>query len=114
VMRRILVVNSNTSTVATEHIRARCAARVDAATHVTYVNIEAGPQGIDSLLDRAIAGIETVRVITQHREEFDAFVVACATTLASTSRARSPTYPSWASLKPPCSWRARSERHSRC
>ena len=76
-MRRLLVVNSNTSSLATERIRAGCAPHVDAATQVTYVNTEAGPQGIDSLLDRAIAGLETVRVIAQHRTVFDAFVVAC-------------------------------------
>ena len=42
-----------------QRIRAGCAPHVDAATQVTYVNTEAGPQGIDSLLDRAIAGLES-------------------------------------------------------
>jgi allantoin racemase len=74
---KILVVNSNTSPAATERIVAACTPYVRPGTEVTYLNAAAGPQGIDSLLDVAVSGIETVRLIAHHRDDYDAFVVAC-------------------------------------
>ncbi len=59
---KILVVNSNTSPAATERIVAGCTPYLRPETEVTYLNAEAGPQGIDSLLDVAVSGIETVRL----------------------------------------------------
>jgi len=76
-MRKLLVVNSNTSRAATERIAASCAAHARPDTEVTCVNAEAGPQGIDSLLDVAVSGIETLRLIARHRDAYDAFIVAC-------------------------------------
>ena len=76
-MVKILVVNSNTSPSVTERVRDGCAPYVRPGTEVTYLNAEAGPQGIDSLLDVAVSGIETVRLIARHRDAYDAFVVAC-------------------------------------
>jgi allantoin racemase len=76
-MRKLLVVNSNTSAAATDRIAAGCAARVGSETRVRYVNATAGPQGIDTRLDVALSAVETVRVVAQHRDDFDAFVVAC-------------------------------------
>jgi allantoin racemase len=74
---RLLVVNSNTSVSATQRIAAGCAGYVRPMTEVSYVNVEAGPQGIDTPLDRAISGLGTARAIALHRHTFDAFVVAC-------------------------------------
>jgi allantoin racemase len=76
-MRKLLVVNSNTSARATEQIVAGCTPHIGRDTEVTYLNAEAGPQGIDSLLDVAVAGVETMRLIARHRDEYDAFVIAC-------------------------------------
>jgi allantoin racemase len=76
-MPKLLVVNSNTSLAATERIRVGCAPHVRSDTEVTYVNADAGPQGIDSALDVAIAGLETARVIARNRDAYDAFIVAC-------------------------------------
>ena len=76
-MRRLLVVNSNTSMTATDRIAAACALHTSLDTHVDYVNAEAGPEGIDSLLDVAVSAIETVRVIARNRDAYDAFIVAC-------------------------------------
>jgi allantoin racemase len=76
-VRKLLVVNSNTSARATEQIVAGCTPHIGPDTAVTYINAEAGPQGIDSLLDVAVAGIETTRLIARHRDDYDGFVVAC-------------------------------------
>src|SRR6266851_2542815 len=76
-MRKLLVVNSNTSKAATDRIAAGCAPHVGPDTQVAYVNTDAGPPGIDSLLDVAISGLETVRVIARERDAYDAFIVAC-------------------------------------
>jgi allantoin racemase len=76
-MRKLLVVNSNTSKAATERIVAGCAPHVSGDTQLTVVNTDAGPEGIDSLLDVAISGLETVRTIAANRDAYDAFIVAC-------------------------------------
>jgi allantoin racemase len=77
-VRRILVVNSNTSETGTQKIAAGCEPHVRQGTHVDYVNVEAGPEGIDTVLDIAVSGVETVRTIASKRDAYDAFVVACA------------------------------------
>jgi allantoin racemase len=74
---KLLVVNSNTSTAATERIRTGCEPHLRPGAQASYLNAEAGPQGIDSLLDVAVSGIETLRLIARHRDDYDAFVVAC-------------------------------------
>ncbi len=76
-MRKLLVVNSNTSAAATERIATGCAAHVGSNTQVTYLTAAAGPQGIDTRLDVAISAVETARIVAQRRHDFDAFVVAC-------------------------------------
>ncbi len=76
-MRKLLVVNSNTSAAATDRIAAGCATHVGADTRVRYVNATDGPQGIDTRLDVAVSAVETARIVAQHRDDFDAFVVAC-------------------------------------
>jgi allantoin racemase len=63
--------------LATDRIVAGCTPHVSPDTQVAYVHTEAGPEGIDSLLDVAISGLETVRMIARNREAYDAFIVAC-------------------------------------
>ena len=76
-MRKLLVINSNTSKAHTERIVTGCASHVSGDTQLTVVNTDAGPEGIDSLLDVAISGLETVRMIARNRDAYDAFIVAC-------------------------------------
>lgn len=75
--RRILVVNANTSAAATSRLAEGSAGAASAATEVTCVSVAAGPEGIDTPLDLAVAGVEVVRVIAREREAYDAFVIAC-------------------------------------
>ena len=77
-MSRLLAINANTRADATERIAAACRPYEAPGDIVEYVGVEYGPEGIDSLLDVAIAAVETARVASSRREEFDAFVVACA------------------------------------
>jgi allantoin racemase len=76
-MPKVLVVNSNSSAGATEQIEAGCRPHVTDGTEVSYITAAAGPEGIDTPLDVAISGLETTRAIVRHRDEFDAFIVAC-------------------------------------
>ena len=46
-------------------------------TLVECVNAVDGPQGIDTSMDIVISAVETVRLVTKHREAFDAFIIAC-------------------------------------
>lgn len=76
-MPKILVVNSNSSSSATAQIEAGCRPHIRAGTEVEYITADAGPEGIDTPLDVAISGLETIRAIVRRRDEFDAFIVAC-------------------------------------
>lgn len=77
-MSRILAINANTRVDATAEIARSCDPYVDPNDDVQYVNVAQGPAGIDSLLDVAISGLETARVVARRRNDFDAFVIACA------------------------------------
>jgi len=72
-----MVVNPNTSNSVTERIARSLKPHIGEGTEITCVNAEAGPEGIDTLLDVALAGIEAVRVIVQNRNTYDAFIIAC-------------------------------------
>jgi allantoin racemase len=76
-VKRILVVNSNTSKAATQRIANILEPHAREDTAVTCVNVQAGPEGIDTLLDVLISGLETVRVITANRYDYDAYIIAC-------------------------------------
>jgi allantoin racemase len=77
-MRRILVINSNTSAAATQRIADVLQRHTTVGTQVTVVNPSKGPQGIDTLLDIAISGLESARLVAAHHDEYDAFVIACS------------------------------------
>ena len=76
-MKKILIINSNTSLAATKHIERGLAPYVKDGFEVTFVNAAAGPEGIDTLLDIGISALETARIIAANRGEFDAYIVAC-------------------------------------
>lgn len=75
--RRILVVNANTSAAATARLAEGSRRSAGPGTEVTCVAAAAGPEGIDTPLDLALAGVEVVRVIARERDAYDAFVIAC-------------------------------------
>ncbi len=74
---RLLVVNANTSAVATRRIAAYAAAHAPPATSVRTVAPSDGPEGIDSMLDATVAAVEVVREIVHHEGAYDSAVIAC-------------------------------------
>lgn len=76
-MAKVLVVNSNSSAAATAQIEAGCKPYIPAGAEVDFVTAEAGPEGIDTPLDVAVSGLESVRAIVRHEDEYDAFIIAC-------------------------------------
>lgn len=76
-MPQILVVNPNTSKKSSEVIKMALLPYLTGDLLVDVVNSKAGPEGIDTLLDIAISGIEAVKIIVENRDKYDGFVIAC-------------------------------------
>lgn len=76
-MYKILVVNPNTSEHSSETIRTTLLPYVHEGLKINVVNPPHGPEGIDTLLDIAIAGIETAKLIVKYSQDYDGFVIAC-------------------------------------
>ncbi|HEY2717757.1 MAG TPA: aspartate/glutamate racemase family protein [Solirubrobacterales bacterium] len=76
-MAKVLVVNSNSSASATAQIEAGCKPYIPAGAEVDFITAEAGPEGIDTPLDVALSGLESVRAIVRYEDDYDAFIVAC-------------------------------------
>ena len=75
--RRILLVNANASEAATVRLAQRAHAYAAEDTELTVVGADHGPEGIDTYLDLAIAGVEVARIVARERDAHDAFVIAC-------------------------------------
>jgi allantoin racemase len=76
-MRKILVINSNSNSDTTRGLMKKLEPYSGRDTAVTCVNPPRGPRVIDTLLDASIGAIETVRLVAQNRNRYDAFVIAC-------------------------------------
>jgi Asp/Glu/hydantoin racemase len=77
VVRRILVINSNSSASVTSQIADAVEPVLAPGTEATFVNPVDGPPGIDSRMAIAVSGVETAKLVAAHSTEFDAFVIAC-------------------------------------
>lgn len=77
VERRILIINSNSSAVATARICAGLEPYAAATTRLTCVQPAEGPQGIDTLLDVTLAAAETVKLAARYRNQCDGILIAC-------------------------------------
>ena len=77
VRRKILLINPNTNPAATQKILEGIQPYTNPDTKITCVNPEHGPQGIDTLLDCAISGLEAAKIIAANRGKYDAFIIAC-------------------------------------
>jgi allantoin racemase len=74
---RILVINPNTTQAMTDGIgeAARKYARPD--THIDAISPAYGPRSIEGHFEDYIAATATVEEVVKHRDDYDAFVVAC-------------------------------------
>jgi allantoin racemase len=74
---RILLVNPNTTVEMTASIR-DCAQRYARAdTQIVALNPSRGPASIEGYFDEAIAAEAVLELLLQHRQGFDAYIVAC-------------------------------------
>ena len=76
-MGKILVINSNTNSDTTRALTQKLEPYIGKGTEVTCLNPSEGARVIDTLLDASIGAIETVRLVAQNRERYDAFIIAC-------------------------------------
>ncbi len=75
---KILVINPNTSTSMTDHLRLELEACKAPSTAVTVVNPASGPLVIESAFDEALAIPPTLAIVEQgERDGYDAVVIAC-------------------------------------
>lgn len=75
---KILVINPNTSSSMTDHLRRELQACKASSTTVTVVNPTNGPLSIESAFDEAHAIPPTLAVVEQaERDGYDAVVIAC-------------------------------------
>jgi allantoin racemase len=74
---RLLVVNGNTSELATRRIGAYALAVAPPRCEIETVRPERGPEGVDTALDATLAAVEVARTIAARWPGFDACVIAC-------------------------------------
>jgi len=76
-MKRVLVLNPNSSTKVTEHLRSFLETIKSADTQLKVVNIQEGPTSIESHYDIALAVPEIIKIVSEMYEEFDSVFLAC-------------------------------------
>jgi allantoin racemase len=75
---RVFVINPNTSSSVTEHIRRELERIKRPETELEVVNPEHGPVSIESSFDEALAGLPTLELVRKaNREGYDAIIIAC-------------------------------------
>lgn len=74
---RILVINPNTSQSMTDDIGVMARKYARPGTEITAVSPAFGPRSIEGFFEHDLAAAATVEVVAQHRDDFDAFVIAC-------------------------------------
>ncbi|OZM75765.1 aspartate/glutamate racemase family protein [Pseudonocardia sp. MH-G8] len=75
---RILVVNPNTTESMTAAIGEACRAVAAKDTEVTAINPAWGPPSIETYAEDHVAAAAMLQTIAEHRDDYDAFVIACA------------------------------------
>lgn len=75
---RVFVINPNTSSSMTEHIRRELERIKRPETEIEVVNPEHGPVSIESNFDEVMAGPPILELVQKaNREEYDAIIIAC-------------------------------------
>jgi len=76
-LKRILVINPNTSNQMTRHIREVLEKTKFASTFFQVVQIREGPESVESAYDATLAATEVVKIVQEKAKEVDAVLVAC-------------------------------------
>lgn len=74
---RILLINPNTSQSFTDKIQAIAQQYALPNTQAVAVNPVYGPRSIESIYDELLSSAGTLELALAHREDYDAFVIAC-------------------------------------
>jgi allantoin racemase len=74
---RILVVNPNTTDSMTRDIESSARRAASSTTEIVAISAPWGPRSIEGHFEETLAAAATVEAVAAHRDEFDAFVVAC-------------------------------------
>jgi allantoin racemase len=75
---RILVINPNTTESMTTAIGEACRGVAAAGTEVTAINPAWGPPSIETYAEDYVAAAAMLQTVAEHRDDYDAFVIACA------------------------------------
>jgi allantoin racemase len=75
---RILVINPNTTESMTKAIDEAARAVAGPDTEITTVQPHRGPRSIEGHVEEAIAAAATLELLIEHRNAYDAYVIACA------------------------------------
>lgn len=74
---KILVINPNTTQAMTDAIAEECRKSAAAGTVIDVISPERGPRSIETHTEDAVAAAATIETVLQHRNDYDAFVIAC-------------------------------------
>jgi allantoin racemase len=77
-MRRILVINPNTSRSMTEDIKRSAERCAWPGTELSFTNPQEGLAVIETNLDDSISAIGALEIVAQERDQYDAFVIAAS------------------------------------
>jgi allantoin racemase len=77
VSMKILVINPNTSQSMTDAIAVECRRSAREGTVIDVKSPARGPRSIESYTEDALASAATLELALEHRNDYDAFVVAC-------------------------------------
>lgn len=74
---RILVINPNTTESMTAAIAESAERHAASTTDVKAISAPWGPRSIEAHVEETLAAAATVQAVAEHRDDYDAFVVAC-------------------------------------
>ena len=74
---KILVVNPNTTESMTEEIGISARRCAQPGTVIDAVTAEWGPRSIEGHFEEVLAAAATVQLVARHKNDYDAFVIAC-------------------------------------
>ena len=76
-MKKILVINPNTTAAMTDSVAQIAAKHAGNNTVIEAVHPEYGPRSIEGHFEEQLAGVATMETVAKHRDDYDAFIIAC-------------------------------------
>lgn len=76
-MKKILVINPNTTAAMTDSVAKVAAKHAGSDTVIEAVNPEHGPRSIEGHFEEQLAGVATLETVAKNKDDYDAFIIAC-------------------------------------